>query len=98
MKSTKCKKHLHFCFWILSWVKYPVCDDLIMQVLGMNLHLHSALKYVDSKNMHFGDAFPSILIEGSGILMKIPKMSLLFMEGENHEKCAANNQRIPDSS
>ena len=29
MKSTKCKKHLHFCFWILSWVKYPVCDDLI---------------------------------------------------------------------
>ena len=44
--------------------------------------------------MHFGDAFPSILIEGSGILMKIPKMSLLFMEGENHEKCAANNQRI----
>ena len=30
MKSTKCKKHLQFCFWILSRVKYPLCDDLIL--------------------------------------------------------------------
>lgn len=24
------KKRLLFCFWIFSWVKYPVCDDLWM--------------------------------------------------------------------
>ena len=63
----------------------------------MNLHLHSARKYVDSENMHFRDAFPSILIEGSGILMKIPKISLLFMEEKimkNELQTTNDNQKV----
>ena len=77
MKSTKCKKHLQFCFWILSPVKYPLCDDLILnastekkkkivKILGMNMHLHYARKlYVDSEKYAFHH---SIWIEGLGWL------------------------------
>ena len=77
MKSTKCKKHLHFCFWILSRVKYSLCDDLILnastekkkivKILGMNLHLHSSARklYEDSEKSAF-DHY--ILIKGSGWL------------------------------
>ena len=95
MKSTKCKKHLQFCFWILSPVKYPLCDDLILNA--------STEKKKNRENSWYEYAsalcskivcrqwkicISSLYLDrrtrmASVILIKIPQIPLLFIEGEN---------------